>query len=57
MADVPAEVAELRATGVVFEDIDMPGLRTENGIAHIGPFKAAWFKDSEGNVLGVGDVR
>ena len=55
--DVEAEVAALRAKGIVFEDIDMPGLKTENGIANIGPFKAAWFKDSEGNILAVGDVR
>ncbi|MCH7608601.1 MAG: VOC family protein [Chloroflexi bacterium] len=57
VADVGAEVAELRAKGVVFEDIDMPGLKTENGIAHLGPFTAAWFKDTEGNVLGIGDFR
>ena len=57
VADVEAEVAALRAKGIVFEDIDMPGLKTENGIAHIGPFAVAWFKDSEGNILGIGDVR
>ena len=57
VADVEAEVAALRAKGIVFEDIDMPGLKTENGIAHIGPSTAAWFKDSEGNVIGIGDVR
>ena len=57
VADVAAEVAALRANGVVFEDIDMPGLKTENGIAHIGPFTAAWFKDTEGNILGIADVR
>lgn len=57
VADVEAEVAELRAKGVVFEDIDVPGLKTENGIAHIGPFTAAWLKDSEGNIIGIGDVR
>ncbi len=56
VGDVEAEVAALRAKGVVFEDIDMPGLKTENGIAHIGPFAVAWFKDTEGNILGVGDV-
>ena len=56
VTDVAAEVAELRAKGVVFQDIDMPGLKTENGIAHIGPSTAAWFKDSEGNILGIGDV-
>ena len=57
VSDVEAEVAALRAKGIVFEDIDMPGLKTENGIANIGPFKAAWFKDTEGNIIGVGDVR
>ncbi len=56
VADVEAEVAALRAKGIVFEDIDMPGLKTENGIAHIGPSTAAWFKDTEGNIIGVGDV-
>lgn len=51
--DVDAEVAELRARGVVFEDYDMPGLKTVNGIATAGGSKAAWFKDSEGNILAV----
>ena len=57
VADVEAEVTALRAKGLVFEDIDTPGLKTENGIAHLGPFTAAWFKDSEGNIIGIGDVR
>lgn len=56
VADVEAEVAALREKGIVFQDIDMPGLKTENGIAHFGPTTAAWFKDTEGNVIGVGDV-
>src|SRR5439155_20346104 len=51
--DVVTEVAELKSRGVVFEEYDMPGLKTVDGIAEIGPSKAAWFKDSEGNVLGV----
>jgi predicted enzyme related to lactoylglutathione lyase len=49
--DVAAEVAELRARGVVFEEYDRPGLKTENGIATGGGTKTAWFKDSEGNIL------
>ena len=49
--DVQAEVARLREAGVVFEEYDMPGLKTENGIATTGGEKAAWFKDSEGNIL------
>jgi catechol 2,3-dioxygenase-like lactoylglutathione lyase family enzyme len=46
-------VAELRGRGVVFEDYDMPeiGLKTENGIANMRGAKAAWFLDSEGNIV------
>jgi catechol 2,3-dioxygenase-like lactoylglutathione lyase family enzyme len=51
--DVPAEVAALRAKGVVFEEYDMPGLKTENGIATGGGAKTAWFKDPDGNILAV----
>jgi predicted enzyme related to lactoylglutathione lyase len=49
--DVEREVRELRARGVKFEDYDVPGMKTENGIATGGGAKAAWFKDSEGNTL------
>jgi catechol-2,3-dioxygenase len=53
VADVEAEVRELRATGVVFEEYDMPGLKTVDGIAKAGDSKAAWFKDSEGNIMAI----
>jgi predicted enzyme related to lactoylglutathione lyase len=52
--DLAAEMTELRGRGVVFEEYDFPGLKTVNGIADMGGFKAAWFKDSEGNILGIG---
>ena len=49
-------VAEaLRSKGVTFEDYDLPGLKTENGIADFEGVRAAWFKDSEGNILAIGD--
>lgn len=51
--DVAAAVAELRARGVVFEEYDMPGLKTHNGIATAGGAKTAWFKDTEGNILAI----
>ena len=51
--DVVAEVAELKARGVVFEEYDMPGIKTVNSIATAGGAKTAWFKDSEGNILAV----
>jgi catechol 2,3-dioxygenase-like lactoylglutathione lyase family enzyme len=62
--DIDATVRELRARGVVFEEYDLPGLETVDGIAHIeGNYpskgkgeRAAWFRDSEGNMLGIGEV-
>src|SRR3982075_1613234 len=51
--DVAAEVAELKAKGVVFEEYDMPGIKTVNSIATGGGAKTAWFKDSEGNILAI----
>ncbi len=51
--DVEAEVAELKARGVVFEEYDMPGIRMKNSIATGGGAKTAWFKDTEGNILAV----
>jgi catechol 2,3-dioxygenase-like lactoylglutathione lyase family enzyme len=62
--DIEAAVAQLRARGVVFEDDDLPGLVTEGGIAEVPdnyPSKgvgerAAWFKDSEGNLLAIGQA-
>jgi predicted enzyme related to lactoylglutathione lyase len=51
--NIEAEVADLKARGVVFEEYDTPYLKTVNSIAIPGPLKAAWFKDSEGNLLGL----
>ncbi|MCP9208769.1 VOC family protein [Streptomyces sp. NEAU-Y11] len=65
VADLDAAAAELRGRGVVFEEVDVPGFRTEGGIARIEgnyPSKGArgerafWFRDSEGNLLGVGQL-
>ena len=53
VADVEAEVAELKARGVVFEEYDMPGIKMQNSIATGGGAKTAWFKDSEGNIMAV----
>ena len=61
--DLDVVVAELRRRGVRFEDVDTPGLRTVDGIAEVeGHYpsdggtgeRAAWFRDSEGNLLGLG---
>ena len=52
--DVEATVEELRGRGVVFEEYDLPGFKTVDGIAEIAGEKGAWFKDSEGNLLAIG---
>ncbi len=51
--DIEATVADLKSRGLVFEEYDLPNFRTVNSIADNGPIRAAWFKDSEGNLLGV----
>jgi catechol 2,3-dioxygenase-like lactoylglutathione lyase family enzyme len=52
--DIEEDVAALKARGVVFEEYDLPDLKTVNGVATIGESKGAWFKDSEGNLLALG---
>lgn len=62
--DIEAVVQALRARGVRFEDYDMPGLTTKDGIAIVeGNYpskgtaeRAAWFRDSEGNLLAIGQA-
>ena len=53
--DIEAEVAALQGRGVVFEQYDTPELKTVNGVATIAESKGAWFKDSEGNLLALGE--
>ena len=51
--DVEREVAALKGRGVVFEDYDMPGEKSPSGVVTAGGAKAAWFKDSEGNIMAI----
>lgn len=51
VADVDREIAELKERGVVFEDYPMDGTRSPSGAITAGGAKAAWFKDTEGNIL------
>ena len=62
--NLEAEMEDLKGRGVVFEEYDLPGLETVDGIADIAgnyPSKGAgergaWFRDSEGNMLGIGQA-
>lgn len=44
-------IGDLKKRGVVFEDYDLPGLKTVDHVCVLGAEKAAWFKDPEGNYL------
>jgi len=51
VADLCAEVNELRQRGVKIEDYDLPGLQTDDGIADIGFAWMAWFIDPGQNCV------
>lgn len=53
VTDIESEVADLRARGVAFQEYDLPGLKTENSIATTPSGKGAWFKDEDGNTIGI----
>jgi catechol 2,3-dioxygenase-like lactoylglutathione lyase family enzyme len=49
--DLDAVMGELRSRGVTFEEYETP--KTANGVAQLGPARAAWFKDPDGNIFGL----
>ncbi len=56
VGDVRAEVADLEGRGVVFEDYDLPGLKTVDHVAEMEGERAAWFMDPDHNVLCIHEV-
>ncbi len=54
--DIDAVVAGLRNRGVVFEEYDLPDLKTVDGIASIGDVRGAWCKDPDGNMIAIESV-
>ncbi len=53
VGDLDSLVAALRERSVVFEEYDLPEVKTEGGIVAVGEARAAWCKDPEGNILAV----
>ena len=51
--DFEAVFNGLKAKGITFEEYDQPGLKTDQGVVTMGHVKLAWFKDTEGNILGL----
>jgi catechol 2,3-dioxygenase-like lactoylglutathione lyase family enzyme len=50
--DLDQTMDELASRGVVFQQYDQPGIKTDDqGVFDAGPFRAAWIKDPDGNTL------
>ena len=49
--DLDAAMARMRDRGVVFEDYDLPGVTTVDGVVTFDDGRGAFFKDTEGNIL------
>lgn len=47
------EMAALRKKGVKFQEYDLPGVKTVNGVSRMGPHSMCWLKDPDGNVIGL----
>lgn len=55
--DFDQAVGELKKLGVKLEEYDLPNFKTHQGIVDLpGGTKGAWFKDTEGNLIGVGTL-
>ena len=57
VVDIRAELEELRARGVTVEDYDLPGLKTENGMADVGFAWMAWIVDPGKNALAIIELK
>ena len=53
VTDIEAEVGDLKSDGVSFESYDLQGLTTVGSIAYTRSAMSAWFRDSEGNLIGI----
>ena len=53
--DFDRDKSELEAKGVAFHDYDLPGVKTIDGVVELGGTRTAWFSDSEGNIIALGE--
>jgi catechol 2,3-dioxygenase-like lactoylglutathione lyase family enzyme len=51
--DFDTATEQLRTKGIVFEDYDLPGLKTTDGVAEMEGEQGSWFKDPDGNIIGI----
>jgi catechol 2,3-dioxygenase-like lactoylglutathione lyase family enzyme len=53
--DFDRDVAELKSKGVQFNEYDLPGIKTVDGVVELDGMRTAWFNDSEGNIIALGE--
>lgn len=57
VGNIRQEVADLKAKGIEFEEFDLPGIKSVDGVIQSGPnVWTAWFKDPDGNLLGLTEI-
>jgi hypothetical protein len=56
VTDIVGLMKDLRARGVAFEEYDLPNFKTVDGLFEAGGYKAAWFKDSDGNIVELAEL-
>ena len=54
--DLDREMSDLRSKGIDFEDYELEGLHTVQGVHSEEGMRAAWFKDSEGNTISLTEI-
>lgn len=54
--DIERAMTDLRGRGVEFEDYDLPDFKTDHGVFSMGPYRACWFKDNDGNIIELSQV-
>jgi catechol 2,3-dioxygenase-like lactoylglutathione lyase family enzyme len=53
--DFDRDVAELKSKGVQFNEYDLPGIKTVDGVVEMEGMRTAWFNDSEGNIIALSE--
>lgn len=53
--DFDRDMAELKSRGLQFNEYDLPGIKTVDGVVELGGRRTAWFSDSEGNIIALGE--
>lgn len=58
VSNLDREMTTLRRRGVEFEEYDLPGIKTVDGVADLGRMgRGAWLKDPDGNVIALHQSR